>query len=98
MPNTPDESFFMEFAPAILWHAPIFDPSGYADEARNFILQMQKQNIKPAVREIGRRSETFRNRLGEKERRVLDEAIAQGMPQNFISIVQFPAYARNNFV
>ncbi len=93
VPNTPDESFFMEFAPAILWHAPIFDPSGYADEARNFILQMQKQNIKPAVREIGRRSETFRNRLGEKERRVLDEAIAQGMPQNFISIVQFPAYA-----
>ena len=77
----------------VLWHAPIFDPSGYADEARNFILQLQKQNIKPVVREIGRRSDVFRNGLDEKSRVRLEEAIAQETPEDFISIIQFPAYA-----
>jgi GT2 family glycosyltransferase/Flp pilus assembly protein TadD len=77
----------------VLWHAPVFDPSGYADEARNFIVQLQKQNIQPALREIGRRSDVFRNGLDESSRTRLDEAIARDTPQDFISIVQFPAYA-----
>jgi GT2 family glycosyltransferase/Flp pilus assembly protein TadD/glycogen synthase/SAM-dependent methyltransferase len=77
----------------VLWHAPIFDPSGYADEARNFILQLQRQNIKPIVREIGRRSDIFRCGLEEKSRARLDEAIDQEAPEDFISIIQFPAYA-----
>ena len=76
-----------------MWHAPIFDPSGYADEARNFILELQRQNILPAVREIGRRSDVFRKGLDERSRILLDEAIAKDTPQDFISIVQFPAYA-----
>ena len=64
----------------VLWHAPIYDPSGYADEARNFILELQKQNIKPVVREIGRRSNVFRSGLDENTRTRLDEAIAQETP------------------
>jgi glycosyltransferase involved in cell wall biosynthesis/tetratricopeptide (TPR) repeat protein len=79
--------------PDVLWHAPIFDPSGYADEARHFILQVQKQGIKAAVREIGRRSDVFRNGMDEHMRERLDKAIAQPIAQDFISVIQFPAYA-----
>ena len=78
---------------ALLWHAPIYDPSGYADEARNFILQLQVQNFSPVVREIGRRSDIFRGGLDEQTRVRLDAAIAQEDPQDCISIIQFPAYA-----
>lgn len=28
--------------PAIVWNAPVFDPSGYADEARNFLLALER--------------------------------------------------------
>ncbi|MBW2429336.1 MAG: glycosyltransferase, partial [Deltaproteobacteria bacterium] len=77
----------------VMWHTPIYDPSGYADEARNLILQLQSLNIEPAVREIGRRSDVFRNGVGEQERVKLDEAIAQEISEDFISIIQFPAYA-----
>ncbi|MBW2489728.1 MAG: glycosyltransferase, partial [Deltaproteobacteria bacterium] len=77
----------------VMWHTPIYDPSGYADEARNLILQLQSLNIEPAVREIGRRSDVFRNGVGEQERVKLDEAIAQEILEDFISIIQFPAYA-----
>ncbi len=76
-----------------LWHAPIYDPSGYADEARNFISHLQAAGIEIAAREIGRHSPTFRNQLDPQTRHQLDRALRQEVGSDFISIVHFPAYA-----
>jgi len=38
--------------PALFWHAPLFDPSGYADEARQFVLGLDKLGLKLQVSPI----------------------------------------------
>lgn len=77
----------------VAWFAPIYDPSGYADEARHFILELQAQGFQLAVREIGRHSEQFRQQLDDTHRAVLDELLSRQPVGPFISLVHFPAYA-----
>ncbi|MGC8668450.1 MAG: WavE lipopolysaccharide synthesis family protein [Chthonomonadales bacterium] len=36
----------------IVWHGPIFDPSGYADEARQFLLALDGADVRVAARPI----------------------------------------------
>lgn len=78
---------------SVMWHAPIFDPSGYADEARNFILQLRRRNLTIAARKAGRDSEKFRNQLDPASRHQLDEALNTQTEVPFISLIHFPAYA-----
>lgn len=77
----------------VLWHAPIYDPSGYADEARNFILQLRRQGQPIAARKAGRDSEKFRSQLDAVTRHHLDEALQTPAEAPFISLIHFPAYA-----
>jgi glycosyltransferase involved in cell wall biosynthesis/Flp pilus assembly protein TadD len=79
--------------PVLLWHAPIFDPSGYADEARYFILHLQARGIKIAARAIGRHSSTFRNQLDPATLQALDQVLTQNVSSPFINLIHFPAYA-----
>lgn len=76
----------------LLWHAPIFDPSGYADEARNFILQLHAQGFDIAANAIGRHSETFRSQLDPHKQQVLELILAQQPSAKFINLIHFPAY------
>ncbi|MCG3210039.1 MAG: D-inositol-3-phosphate glycosyltransferase [Anaerolineae bacterium] len=76
----------------VLWHAPIFDPSGYADEARNFIVQLRRQGQPIAARAAGRHSDKFRSQLGAPVRRELDAALQASVNNEFISLIHFPAY------
>lgn len=77
----------------VAWFAPIYDPSGYADEARHFILELRKQGFQLAVREIGRHSEQFRQQLDAASRAALDDLLSRQPEGRFISLVHFPAYA-----
>ena len=78
--------------PRLLWHAPIFDPSGYANEARHFIFQLDKQGFEVAARPVGRHSAGFRSQLEPEIRDELDRALEREIESDFISVVQFPAY------
>lgn len=80
-------------SPSVLWHAPIYDPSGYADEARNFILQLRAQRINISASAIGRDSVTFRSQLAPETQVVLDQALTHQPDHNYISLIHFPAYA-----
>ena len=83
----------MTTPPSLLWHAPIFDPSGYADEARNFILSLHTQGFDLAAKPIGRHSQTFRGQLDLETQRLLDGMLAREPGPDFINVVHFPAYA-----
>ena len=78
---------------SVAWFAPIYDPSGYADEARHFILELEAQGFQLAVREIGRHSERFREQLDQATRLRLDSLLSRQPGGRFISLVHFPAYA-----
>ncbi|NOZ28643.1 MAG: glycosyltransferase [Chloroflexi bacterium] len=87
------ESAPSEDAPApVLWIAPVFDPSGYADEARNFIVHLQAQGVAIAARELGRHSSRFREQLDPQIRELLDGALGREASPGCISVVHFPAY------
>lgn len=77
----------------VLWHGPIYDPSGYADEARHFVLNLREQGVKVAAGAIGRHSDTFRGQLDRPTQRALDAALADRVTPGFISVIHFPAYA-----
>lgn len=77
----------------IVWHAPIYDPSGYADEARHFLLALADKGFAIAARPMGRHSEHFRAGIDQAQRDRLDRMIARKSEPNAISIVHFPAYA-----
>src|SRR5258707_11601893 len=38
--------------PALVWSSPLFDPSGYADEARNFLLGLNRLGIRARANPI----------------------------------------------
>lgn len=79
--------------PTVLWRAPIYDPSGYADEARHFLGGLGRQGIDVAARAVGRHSDAFRSQLDGPTRRHLDEMLARPAPPERINVLHFPAYA-----
>lgn len=76
----------------IVWHGPVYDPSGYADEVRHLILNLRAQNIQVAARPIGRHSENFLHQLNSAIRQTVDSAIAKQVTPGFVSVIHFPAY------
>ena len=50
--TSPGSSEGVTHLPAIVWHGPLFDPSGYADEARQFLLAMDDANMRVVARPI----------------------------------------------
>jgi len=78
---------------SVVWQSPIYDPSGYADEARHFIMHLQAQGVEVAARELGRHSSKFREQLDPQARHWLDRALRQEVRPGCISVVHFPAYA-----
>ncbi|MBW1974200.1 MAG: glycosyltransferase [Deltaproteobacteria bacterium] len=76
---------------SILWSAPIFDPSGYAEEARNFVLRIGKK-IPIKVNLIGRFSEFFFQNISSKEKSELLGFVNGYNEKPYINIIHFPAY------
>ncbi len=79
--------------PHLLWHAPIYNHSGYADEARHFLEQLHRFGFPISAHEIGKGSSGFRKRLGCEQREILDRLLSQKSRPPFINVVHFPAYA-----
>lgn len=81
-----------EFHSPILWHAPIFDPSGYADEARHLI-QKVADHRPLRVQALGRTSEQYERGMRPEERGRFVQLMATPLSPPFVSIVHSPAYA-----
>ncbi len=79
--------------PHLRWHAPIYNHSGYADEARHFLEQLHRLGFPITAHEIGKGSSEFRKRLGTEQREILDRLLSRKSRAPFINVVHFPAYA-----
>jgi glycosyltransferase involved in cell wall biosynthesis/Flp pilus assembly protein TadD/2-polyprenyl-3-methyl-5-hydroxy-6-metoxy-1,4-benzoquinol methylase len=77
----------------VLWHAPVFNPSGYADEARNFVLGLESHGMPVALRVISNHSPGFYENMNPDLRAKLDRSLSRTVNAGCISIVHFPAYA-----
>ncbi|HEX9656899.1 MAG TPA: asparagine synthase (glutamine-hydrolyzing) [Bacteroidota bacterium] len=77
----------------LLWHAPVFNPSGYAEEARNFVLQLEASGNPVALRSISAHSQSFYDGYDEQARNILDGSLSRMIGSNHINIIHFPAYA-----
>ncbi len=78
--------------PQILWQGPIYEASGYADEVRNFISSLHRQEFELGARAIGRRSETFQNQLDPDIKQILDQVLSKEIAPGFISVIHSPAH------
>ncbi|MCS6775449.1 MAG: methyltransferase domain-containing protein [Chloroherpetonaceae bacterium] len=52
IPETTNGSLHVRQQARIAWHAPLRDPSGYADEARHFLFALEQAGVPVAAREI----------------------------------------------
>ncbi len=77
----------------LLWHAPVYNPSGYADEARNFILQLEASGVPVALRSISIHSQSFYDGYDEQARNILDGSLNRKIGNNYINVIHFPGYA-----
>ena len=80
-----------EMALPVLWTGPIFNPSGYADQARNFLRHMG-DNRPIYLRLAGNQDGTFISGMDLAEYKALAELIR--LPETpYISLLSMPAYA-----
>ncbi len=76
----------------VLWSAPIFDPSGYADEARHFIRHVSAgRSVR--IQPIARISEAFLAQMDAAERDALAQLMHTPLPESFINLLHCPGYA-----
>ena len=77
---------------SVAWLAPVFTPSGYAEEARNFVLGLEKRGFNLAVRSMAAPSEVFRQQMDSVERAHFDELLEKRLPHPIATVVHGPAY------
>lgn len=78
-------------APAALaWFGPVYDPSGYGNELRGFVLSLVDAGARHALRSAGHHSETFRAASSASTRATLDALLAQPVSGDFIGVIHLP--------
>ncbi|MDA1275118.1 MAG: glycosyltransferase [Verrucomicrobia bacterium] len=77
---------------SVAWLAPVFTPSGYAEEARSFIVRLEKRGFNMAVRSLTAPSEVFREQMDPKERAHFDELLLKRLPHPIATVIHGPAY------
>lgn len=75
----------------LVWHAPLRDPSGYADEARHFLFALHAAGVPVAAREI-RWSEKIAQLAPDRDR-TLREMLAREMPLQAVHVLHILANA-----
>ncbi len=68
----------------VVWQAPLYDPSGYADEARNFLFALYDEGHRPNVSELRWSSESAG--LSPEHRTILQELQQQPVRPGHIKI------------
>jgi len=74
----------------VAWYGPVYDPSGYGNEVRNFVLALADVHTRPILRAVGHHSDAFRETVGDQARTRLDAMLAQPMVRDTIGIVHLP--------
>lgn len=77
----------------VVWHSPIFDPSGYADESRNILPRLAKAGVPVRAHSITRSSQEFVASLAPAMRQELERLLTNHVGQRRVSVMHFPAYA-----
>jgi glycosyltransferase involved in cell wall biosynthesis len=80
----------------LLWQGPIFNFSGYGDEARAMILAMQQRGYPVTVRPWDAEGSAFLEQFAQcapDQLRALHQATQQPLHLPFVSVVHTPAYA-----
>ncbi|SHF57900.1 Glycosyltransferase involved in cell wall bisynthesis [Desulfacinum infernum DSM 9756] len=78
--------------PVVFWKAPVYDPSGYGDEARHLIKTVQRfwpLRVEPA----GRFSEEFVRGMSHEDRQLFGRLQKQPLSDEYLSVTHLPAYA-----
>ena len=70
----------------VVWESPIYNPGGFADEARNFVYHLTRLGLDVAIRPVGLNTEFYREMLLPDQREVLDRALTLTPGNSFINV------------
>ncbi len=70
----------------LVWCGPVFDPSGYADEARGMLCALEASGVPVALRPLNRYVAGFREGLPRAERNALERQIARSLPKRQVLV------------
>ncbi|MBM3836640.1 MAG: glycosyltransferase [Verrucomicrobia bacterium] len=71
----------------VLWHGLFYSFSGYAEEARHFVLNLESNNINLAIRSFAPASEGCRAKIDSADRDKLDALLQKNIPSPFAAVV-----------
>jgi len=75
---------------AVKWVGPVYDPSGYGNELRQFVLSLDDLGTRPTVRPAGNHSERFKHAAGARLRDRLDVMLTAQSPDDFVGVLHLP--------
>jgi len=77
----------------VQWISPVWDPSGYADEARAFVRHLAGAGLAPSLLAVGRHSDAFRLAASPEDRAILDGAMGRELAPGFVAVLDVPGSA-----
>ena len=77
-------------AEPLSWIGPVYDPTGYGNELRQFVLTLDDLGTRPALRAVGNRSERFKSTAGAQLRDRLDVMLAQQQGTGYVGVLHLP--------
>jgi glycosyltransferase involved in cell wall biosynthesis len=77
-------------SPPLAWFGPVYDPSGYGNEARSFVLALDDQAMPPSLRAAGHHSAAFREAVDGKVRARLDAMLVRPIDDGFVGVIHMP--------
>src|SRR5207247_6762969 len=98
MPPTPptDERLVLALpegeALPVAWHAPFFEYTGYADEARAFV-QAASPRWPVHARPLDRGDPSFLATLAIEERRRMEALVGMPESENYVNVIHAPGHA-----
>ena len=79
-----------EARPGVVWYAPLLNFSGYADEARAFILGLREQGREVRAEPLGEPSASFVAGLDPATKAALDDATRSPRPKHAVHVLHIP--------
>lgn len=76
--------------PRLAWFGPVYDPSGYGNEARSFVLSLDDQAMSPSLRAAGHHSAAFREAVDGEIRARLDAMLVRPIEPGFVGVIHMP--------
>jgi glycosyltransferase involved in cell wall biosynthesis len=77
--------------PGVVWHAPLLNYSGYADEARGFVLGLRERGVELRAEALGGVAPSFIAGMAPDMKASLDDALRQPAIPHAVHVVHLPA-------